>query len=242
MEIILLIIVIYFIYAYRKRKKQRFIRRFPKVAFNPKNEQLPYETDQPVKVLIVDTESTGLEKKDQPISIGLILFEVSTPIGKKIREISSYYGLREPTVPINRQAYNVHGISKKDLKDKDFDYELIDKLIDEADILVAHNSKFDVRMLEPLFPQIVNCAWRCSVEQVDWPTKNKKLDTVCDHFQVQRPKTHNALDDCKALAEALFKHSGKTERSRTYMGYMIMSGRPKPSWQWRLLANGEKTY
>jgi len=171
-------------------------------------------------VAIVDTETTGLGPSDQPISIGLLLLEVIPPKGDLVREVTRYYGLREPTVPINPGAARVHGLTMDQLRGKQFETGIIREILGAADVLVAHYAEFDARML-----RAVGLAdrrpWLCSVRQLAWPTSNQKLDTICEQFGIARPSPHNALDDCLALSAALFQRTGKTDRSRTYMGAML---------------------
>lgn len=65
-----------------------------------------------VNVLFVDTETTGLNAGDQPISIGAVLSEIDIKSGAILSEVASYYGLREPSCEISQSAFRVHGLSK----------------------------------------------------------------------------------------------------------------------------------
>lgn len=51
--------------------------------------------------------------------------------------------------------------------------------------------------------------------------KDQKMDTVCEHYQIDRPKHHNALDDTRDLVKCLLQHSGKTERSKTFLKKLL---------------------
>ena len=51
-----------------------------------------------MRVAVLDTETTGLEAFDEPISIGLVLLSVRLPKGEIASELSRYYGLRRPNV------------------------------------------------------------------------------------------------------------------------------------------------
>lgn len=173
-------------------------------------------------VAVIDTETTGLERRDEPISVGLILFEVDVPKGGCVREIDAYYGLRQPSVPISPGAQSVHGITADELRGEQFDTSRVLRMLDQADYVIAHNAEFDCRMLGHVFPEIHRKRWRCSYRQIWWSDHieiaNRKLDTICAALGIERPNPHNALDDCRALAAALFTRTGKTNRSRTYLG------------------------
>lgn len=174
-------------------------------------------------VAVIDTETTGLSENDEPISVGVVLLEVN---GESIEEIDSYYGLREPSVPINPEALRVHGLAMERLRGLSFDMRHLRKLLDSADLLVAHNAKFDRRMLARLIPSIVSAEWACSMYTLkfDWAkiaSGRWSLDAICDALAISRPQPHNALSDCRALISVLKTRAGSTRRSSTRMERLI---------------------
>lgn len=167
-------------------------------------------------VAVVDTESTGIEPTDEPISIGVVLAKVD---GKGHGEpVAEWYGEQHPSVPIHPEAQKVHGRTAVSLEGRKFDVEGLQTFLARADVLVAHNSRFDAQMLEKVLPGVSKRNWRCSLRQWPWPTlRSRKLDAVCAHFGIARPAVHDALADAHALFKALMLRTGKTERSRTYL-------------------------
>lgn len=182
-------------------------------------------------VAIVDTETTGVAHDDEAISVGILLLEIESPTGLLIRRVGQYLGFREPRKTIHPAAARVHGLTREELAGKSFDVREMERLVSQAEVLVAHNAEFDARMLLPHVPTIGEKEWRCSWRQYPWivDLPNKKLDTVCAYLGVERIAPHNALLDCVALAECLIPHSGKTERSRTYFGKLLASRNYGPS-------------
>lgn len=176
-----------------------------------------------VCVAFVDTETTGVARDDEAISVGILLVEVEYPGGRRIREVGRYLGYREPCKAIHPGAARVHGLTREALAGKSLDIVEMERLISRADALIAHNAEFDARMMFPHVPSIREKLWYCSWRQFPWTGefRNQKLDTVCAHFGVQRPEPHTAIGDCQALAECLFFHTGKTARSRTYLGSLL---------------------
>jgi len=170
-------------------------------------------------VAFLDTETTGLGESDEMVSLGLLLTEVVLPKGHFVRAIEEFYAVREPGVPINPRAQAVHGLSAEALYGKSFDLSQIRSLIEQADVLIAHNASFDRRMLAKLIPDVMKWPWRCSYRQVGWPggLANKKLDTICTHFNVERQQPHNALSDARVMMDCLLMPTGKTARSRSYL-------------------------
>lgn len=192
----------------------------------------PYSIDKDVflegkdtcAIAVIDTESTGLSAIDEPVRIGIILYLVTVKKGLKLAEIDRYYGEREPNVPINPKAAEVNGMTLEQLRGKRLDMPKIKALIDQADILVAHNAKFDYRMTSQIYEAVSKKIWACSIHSLKsyWRHyPNKKLDTLCKAFNIERKSPHNALSDCEALADLLFQHTGKTKQSATHMGVLI---------------------
>lgn len=171
-------------------------------------------------VAVVDTESTGIESTDEPISIGIVLAKLD---GRGYCEpIAEWYGEQHPSVPIHPEALKVHGRTAESLQGRVFDLDGLRTFLARADVLVAHNSRFDAQMLEKVIPGVSRRNWRCSLRQWAWPTlASRKLDAVCAHFGVARPEVHDALADARALFEALMQRTGKTERSRTYLHKLL---------------------
>lgn len=177
-----------------------------------------------MRVAIVSTETTGLTPSDEPVSIGLLLVEVAPRAGSLVREITDYYGSQEPTVPISEAATGMHGLTAEMLRGQRFDVGVIRAIVEDADVLVAHGAEFNVRMLEKVLPDIQRKRWRCSVRQVRWSqyfhAPNHKLDTLCEHLRIFRPRPQIALDDCLALSKLLFQQMGAVGHA-TPMGLLL---------------------
>jgi hypothetical protein len=163
------------------------------------------------KLLLLDTETTGLAAVDQPIELAMCLYEVQGN-GQSVRQIDSYIGRRCPTVPINPRAQKVHGISIADLVGLDFDFDKINNLIESADFIVAHNARFDHRMLKGLIPNISNKQWRCTLDQWPWPVSfGRSLATAAAVCNIRIQNAHAALADVQTLAACLFLPSANGE-------------------------------
>ncbi len=163
-----------------------------------------------LNVLFVDTETTGLEYEDEPIGIGLILVEANKYTGEISREFSVYSGLRYPNCDISPGAYAVHRLSKAKLRGQDFDYEVLTRMFMHSNLCVAHNARFDARMLRHFLsslrehlPDVGYIEWACSCWDIDWNFNDRKLDTICKELGVPRNSPHRALDDARAVMRAL---------------------------------------
>jgi len=163
---------------------------------------------KPVRVALLDTETTGLSRSDEPISIGVILMEVNPEDGQIIRELDVYHGLREPRVPINPFAARVHGLTLRELRGKRWDTQRLGSIARTAQIVVAHNASFDRRMLAPVARDFRNVNWTCSIDALkpEWTQitgGRTSLDAICSALGIHRPAVHDALADCRSLQAAL---------------------------------------
>lgn len=185
-----------------------------------------------VLVAVVDTETTGLDDHDEPVSVAVVLLDVSGPKGDVIEELGCYYGLREPTTPMNPKALEVHGLSWDKLHGRTLDMHALRKLVDSADLLVAHNAKFDRRMLAKLIPSVVSAEWACSIYTLkfDWAkiATGRSLDAICDALKIERPHPHDAMADCRALIAVLRTRGGSVTRSSTRMARLITNAWAPP--------------
>jgi DNA polymerase-3 subunit epsilon/exodeoxyribonuclease X len=94
-----------------------------------------------MKLIFLDTETTGVSDDDR-------LLQVAYKVGRTKR--NEFFN---PGVKIGLEAMSVHGITEDDVKDKvafkDSDmFKELQKLIDDGGVIVAHNARFDIGMLE----------------------------------------------------------------------------------------------
>lgn len=176
-----------------------------------------------VRVLLVDTETTGLGVEDEPVALALLQCDVDDSTGRAIGEVQAYHGLRQPGVAIQPAAQRIHGLSLEALRGLDFDHARVNEWVASADVLVAHNAAFDVRMLQRLYPNIGLAAWRCTYRQWPWSSavKGRKLTDAATFCSVDASGAHNALGDVRMLWAALQASTGKTDRAKAYLHRLL---------------------
>jgi len=159
-----------------------------------------------MKILIVDTETTGLTRHDEIVEFaGLLLHRDGT----RLRELGRYEGLREPACNINPHAQAAHGLSMSKLRGQRLDMSLVGDLFNRCDVVVAHNASFDRRFLQSLVPESETCHWLCSCRGIAWKSHgmpNGKLQDLIAHHGIDPGQAHRAMSDVVALAKLLAKH------------------------------------
>ncbi len=169
--------------------------------------------------VLFDTETTGLDplKGDRVIEVAALELDNDLPTGK------SFHRLIHPQRDIPEDATRIHGITIDKLRDAPRFEEILDDLLDffGDGPLVAHNAPFDFGFLNAEFAR---CG-RPSLERarmVDtlvlaktrFPGLPNSLDALCRRFDIDLSErtTHNALLDCKLLAEVYVELTGGRQR------------------------------
>tara|TARA_Y100001970_G_scaffold286901_1_gene410219 strand:- start:6748 stop:7608 length:861 start_codon:yes stop_codon:yes gene_type:complete len=167
-----------------------------------------YKKNCPEKILILDTETTGIEVEDNSvIEIGCILFHV--PSKSELSQLSFL-------LPVNsNKAFHVNGIPPE-ITNITQPWEValtyFNELLSSSDIVIAHNVEFDKKWFgRGALPEI-NLPWVCSMEDINWrsikPNINQYPSVVnlALNFNIPVWNIHRALSDCSYLSE-VFKKS-----------------------------------
>ena len=155
--------------------------------------------------LLVDVETTGLDhRRDEVIELGMVAF-VHDAEGRIGPVVGVFSMLHEPTVEISAEITRLTGITAEMVAGQAIDMEVVRALLEPAEIVIAHNAKFDRAFCERLDDAFRHKAWACSVDEVPWAgigfegAKLGYLVNGCGWFHYG----HRAVDDCHALLEVL---------------------------------------
>ena len=182
------------------------------LKLNEKRLEIFKKENSPDNILILDTETTGLDnKKDDCLEVGSILFNV------KNRSVLAQQSFLLP-VEINN-AEKINNIPAEITRLPQPLSEAIkyfESLVRVSDVIVAHNAEFDMKWfgLNKL-PQIEK-QWICSMDDITWPVDRqlKSRPSVRDlalAYGVPVWNAHRALTDCIYLAE-VFKRCSELEK------------------------------
>ena len=182
------------------------------ITSNPKGENDSANPKTiPEMILILDTETTGLDPKDHEcLEIGGILFNVPN------REILAQQSFLLPVESndaelINRIPAEITRLDQPWRKG----LEYFEFLLNSSEVIVAHNAAFDRQWFgkAPL-PKILK-SWICTMEDISWPkervlSSRPSVRDLALAYGVPVWNAHRALTDCVYLAE-VFKRCNELE-------------------------------
>lgn len=175
---------------------------------------------------LVDVETTGLSTyHDEIIELALVLFSFHRDTGKILEVMEEYTGLREPSKPISRGSFSVHGISFAQVRGKCLNHELIEDMINRAEFMIAHNANFDRAFLLSLFPTAAQKPWYCSMRCINWKEKgfvSRSLPRLLQAHKIIPQKSHRAYNDVRASLSLLSLYDCKS--GEAYFSELLKNG------------------
>lgn len=119
-------------------------------------------------VALVDLETTALDPElDAIIEIAVKLVWVDEA-GQVIGHLPIYSWLEDPGHALEPRIVQITGLRDEDLAGKHIDDEAVARLLERADLIVAHNARFDCPWIVRRWPQLADKAWACSLREIDW--------------------------------------------------------------------------
>jgi DNA polymerase-3 subunit epsilon len=171
------------------------------------------------RAILFDTETTGLEPQlgHRVIEIAALELLNDLPTGKH------FHALVHPDRDIPEDATRIHGITLARLAEKPRFAEIADELLAffGDGPLIAHNAPFDFGFLNAEFGRVGLPALAASrmvdtlaLAKTRFPGMPNSLDALCRRFAIDLSArtTHNALLDCRLLAEVYVELTGGRQR------------------------------
>jgi DNA polymerase III subunit epsilon len=155
--------------------------------------------------VLLDTETTGLDaRKDEIIELGMVKFDY-LPDGRVVGLRDTFSAFDEPSVPIPLGITALTGITDEMVAGHRIDEATVKAFVDDAVIVIAHNSGFDRKFVERYWPIFEQTAWGCSATEIDWRGHGfagAQLGYLLNGAGFFH-HAHRAVDDCHALLEVL---------------------------------------
>jgi len=176
------------------------------------------------RAVLFDTETTGVDPLhgDRIIEIAALELERDLPTGR------SFHRVIDPERDVPEEASRIHGFTRADLIGKPKFSDIADEFLAFIgdDPLVAHNASFDFGFLDAEFgrlslPRVDRSRMidTLAMARAKFPGLPNSLDALCRRFDIDLSErtTHNALLDCKLLAEVYIELTGGRQRGLVLM-------------------------
>lgn len=165
------------------------------------------------RVIVLDTETTGIQQYDRIITLGAVRIEGDELTGKALHAIF------DPRKDSHPEALAVHGWDDWTTRFQDLFYDWapgVLRWLSWADEIVAHNSAFDMhyvqRELRKADVDQLASANICTMEiaRERWRGESAKLDHCLARIGLSRAgKQHGALEDALLTAALYLQMQGK---------------------------------
>ena len=171
------------------------------------------------RAVLFDTETTGLEWAlgHRVIEVAALELVNDLPTGQQ------FYALLDPERDIPDDAIRIHGITPTHVAGKPFFAAVVEELLAffGDGPLIAHNAPFDFGFLNaelarlklpPLAPS--RMVDTLALAKAKFPGVPNSLDALCRRFAIDLSArtTHNALLDCRLLADVYVELTGGRQR------------------------------
>ena len=158
------------------------------------------------RVIVLDTETTGLDSKSEKvIELAMLSVLVDSATGLPVGPVTIYESFEDPGRPIPPQITEITGIDDSMVQGQRIDDAAVNALVQEADLVVAHNAGFDRPFVEARWPVFAGKAWGCSFQGIDWK-KEGSGSAKLEFLASERGwfyDAHRAQVDCHALLQVL---------------------------------------
>ena len=172
---------------------------------------------------IIDTETTSLDPATGSI-IELAICQVTFDGRGRIVAIGQVYDwLEDPGHPLPPEIVRLTGLRDHYLAGQRIDDHKATDLLSSADLIVAHNSRFDAAWIERRYPALAGKAWCCSLIDIDWRElgfESRQLGALLGEVAGFFNARHRADSDVAALVALL---TTMLPSGRTAFSEMVLS-------------------
>lgn len=161
-----------------------------------------YHNDNAVKVCFLDLETTGLNKDTcKIIEFAGKVTAIDKSNGALLGIVDEYESFNDPEESIEPEITRITGITDDIVAGHSIDWESVSRVLNQADIIVAHNASFDRSFMDRYLPLSQDKIWVCSVSDINWPergfgARGQEILCIWHGFYYE---SHRAMSDVDAL-------------------------------------------
>jgi DNA polymerase III subunit epsilon len=158
--------------------------------------------------LCLDTETTGLDHaQDRIIELGIVAFEYDPVTAEIIKVTDKYSGFEDPGFLLSAEITEITGITDDMVRGQTIDEDQVNRLAEQATLVIAHNAGFDRKFVESRFPMFSRLPWACTVNQINWQAE--RISTRVLEYLLFKfgwfIHAHRALDDAEGVLGILLE-------------------------------------
>ena len=164
-------------------------------------------TDQEcISIVFLDTETTGVNRANDKIielALKITTFEKSSGMIVSIDQV--YESFNDPGEDISQEIIMLTGIGNDMVQGQSIDWGMVDTVLKDADIVVAHNASFDRAFVDKHSSVSPTKIWACSINDIDWLGRgftSSKQELLC-YWHGFYFNAHRAMNDVDALLHLL---------------------------------------
>lgn len=205
------------------------------------------------RIVVFDTETTGLGKDAKIIQFSGIRYDLDENLSMTKPVILDIH--INPEEPLSEKIVEITGITNEILsvaKTEAEQFDLIKEFLESADLWVAYNSPFDLRMLSQMEERLERKISRRKCVDVlalardlvsRQEVENYKLENLVGYlFPEMNVNFHSAIEDVRATQQCLQKlildlqayEEDNTEKLRAYLEWVSFSINPRAKSQKRI--------
>ena len=178
------------------------------------NQQIQ-ETDlftEEFNIGFLDLETTGFNiDQDKIIEIAIKVVKVNKNNGDILSFVNKYESFQYPGIHIEEKITQITGITNEMVDGQEIDWNKVSEIVNQSDILLAHNAQFDRSFMDKYFPLSRDKIWACSIGDIDWLSlgftkASLELLSIWHGFYYE---SHRAMNDVDALIHLLSHPSYK---------------------------------
>jgi len=191
------------------------LKRITLKEYDPPAPELLITDQECISIAFLDTETTGVNKaSDKIIELALKVVKFEKASGKIVSIDKEYESFNDPGEEISQEITMLTGINDEMVEGQAIDWEKVDAILKDAEIVVAHNAGFDRAFVDRYSSVSPNKIWACSMQDIDWLGRgftSSKQELLC-YWHGFYFDAHRAMNDVDALIHLLTHPSYEADR------------------------------
>ena len=160
-----------------------------------------YHNDNAVKVCFLDLETTGLQKDCKIIEFAAKITAIDKNSGELLGIVDEYESFNDPEEALDPVITRITGLTDDIIAGHSIDWEAVSRILNSADIIIAHNAFFDRGVMDRHLPLSQDKVWACSVNDINWTergfsARGQEILCIWHGFYYD---SHRAMFDVDAL-------------------------------------------